>query len=487
MVATPAHPNTARFDASHAEHVPPFRLLPGVEDVEAVPEASIEDRLFDTVDRRLARQGLALFRRTGGMDAGWHLKSLDAADGRREPLGTSDQPPAALTDGLQVHIRGRALVPSGEIRTAARRWRLLASDGGALAEVESDDVRVVPLDPTSAPRMLRLWNYELWTAAGPELTVELPAMFAESGAEPAQLDPLRIALAPGPSRAAEPRGVFPAYVSAQLERLIEQDPLVRAGEQEAVHKMRVACRRLRSALSTFKKEAGPQQAQLRAELRWIARRLGQVRDADVMRARLRDLIAAESGDLIMGPVAQGIEEQLGAEHRHAAEGLAEALVSERYFSLLDSVEELERRLAGRPARTKKVSKIVRKDSKRLRKAVRAAAASSGSPDAVAALHTARKAAKRLRYAADAAKPLGKPKARKLSRRAERLQDVLGEHHDSIVTAGELRRLGVEAYLRGENAFTFGLLYGRQLQRAAEAEDGFEDLRKRLPAKLGGLS
>ncbi|NUP74307.1 MAG: CHAD domain-containing protein, partial [Sinomonas sp.] len=146
---------------------------------------------------------------------------------------------------------------------------------------------------------------------------------------------------------------------------------------------------------------------------------------------------------------------------------------------------LQHGLEPKATKKKKVSKIVRKDAKRMRKAVRAAAEKSGSPEAPPALHAARKAAKRTRYAADAAKPNGKSKARKISRRAERLQDVLGEHHDSIVTAEQLRRLGVEAYLRGENAFTYGLLHARQLQRAAEAEDGFRHLRKRLPAKLGG--
>ncbi|MGH2603494.1 MAG: CHAD domain-containing protein, partial [Dehalococcoidia bacterium] len=87
------------------------------------------------------------------------------------------------------------------------------------------------------------------------------------------------------------------------------------------------------------------------------------------------------------------------------------------------------------------------------------------------LHEVRKAAKRTRYAAESVAPVfGKP-AKRLAKRMERLQDVLGEHQDSIVNRDALRRLGVAAHLSGENGFTFGLLHEheRRLGDAAQRE------------------
>ncbi|MDV9192738.1 CHAD domain-containing protein, partial [Streptomyces sp. SR27] len=86
-----------------------------------------------------------------------------------------------------------------------------------------------------------------------------------------------------------------------------------------------------------------------------------------------------------------------------------------------------------------------------------------------ALHEARKAAKRARYAAEAARPtLGKP-AKRLAKRVKAVQSLLGEHQDAVVARAALRELGVQADGAGETAFTWGLLYGRE-EAAAEAAE-----------------
>ena len=59
-----------------------------------------------------------------------------------------------------------------------------------------------------------------------------------------------------------------------------------------------------------------------------------------------------------------------------------------------------------------------------------------------------------------------------------VQEVLGEHQDSVVARGELRTLGVAAQADGENAFTFGLLYGHEQARAAAALERFDGAWKR---------
>ena len=61
-----------------------------VVDVEGPERAELEAVYHDTADLRLAREGITLRRRTGGSDAGWHLKlpvsGSDARDEVRLPL-----------------------------------------------------------------------------------------------------------------------------------------------------------------------------------------------------------------------------------------------------------------------------------------------------------------------------------------------------------------------------------------------------------------
>ena len=99
-----------------------------------------------------------------------------------------------------------------------------------------------------------------------------------------------------------------------------------------------------------------------------------------------------------------------------------------------------------------------------------------------ALHNVRKAAKRLRHAAEVAVPaVGKP-ADRTRRRARKVTKVLGEHQDSVVVRPVLRELGVQAHLAGENGFTFGLLHQREADRAAAAEARFGAAWDRVAAK-----
>src|SRR3954449_1395218 len=87
----------------------------------------LEATYFDTADLRLASAGLTLRRRTGGDDAGWHLKipaGSDTPSGGRLPLGAGPRAPrgappatgagptdaadAAAADGVGTQLGGRA-------------------------------------------------------------------------------------------------------------------------------------------------------------------------------------------------------------------------------------------------------------------------------------------------------------------------------------------------------------------------------------------
>ena len=77
-----------------------------------------------------------------------------------------------------------------------------------------------------------------------------------------------------------------------------------------------------------------------------------------------------------------------------------------------------------------------------------------------ALHEARKAAKRARYAAEAMAPAIGKKARRFAKQMKAIQSVLGDHQDTVTARPAIRKLGINAHLTGENAFSYGLLYGR---------------------------
>jgi len=65
-----------------------------------------------------------------------------------------------------------------------------------------------------------------------------------------------------------------------------------------MHQMRVATRRMGSALATYRPLLdGRRSDEIRAELRWLAGLLGAARDAEVMRLRLTELVAKEPEEL----------------------------------------------------------------------------------------------------------------------------------------------------------------------------------------------
>jgi CHAD domain-containing protein len=125
---------------------------------------------------------------------------------------------------------------------------------------------------------------------------------------------------------------------------------------------------------------------------------------------------------------------------------------------------------------------VRTAGKRLQR--RVAAAHEADPDArAAALHAVRIAAKRVRYTAEvAADDLGKP-AKRLVKTAKKVQTLLGEVQDTVVTRAQCRRLGIAASAAGENGFTFGLLHGLEEARAARAQAKFASLEPDLEPAL----
>ncbi|TSB17560.1 CHAD domain-containing protein [Streptomyces benahoarensis] len=273
-----------------------------------------------------------------------------------------------------------------------------------------------------------------------------------------------------------------AYLREQVRAIVALDPAVRRELPDAVHRMRVATRRLRGALRSYRRLLDRTATDPAvAELAWLAGELGIDRDREVLTARIADGLAALPRELCVGPVPTRVR-TWSRPRRGAARHLTTVLDGHRYLTLLDTLDRL---LADPPlcpaaarAPEKELLRALRKDFRRLSGRMRRALDASPGPERDQALHEARKAAKRLRYGAEAARPaLGRTAARCV-RRATALQEVLGDHHDSVVTRAALRDLADRAYAAGENAFTYGLLYGRQEALATACEERLPRLWKK---------
>jgi CHAD domain-containing protein len=278
-----------------------------------------------------------------------------------------------------------------------------------------------------------------------------------------------------------------AYFRDQVRELKEQDPLVREDTHDAVHKMRVATRRMRSVLATYRKLLDDAETvkNLRDELKWLAGLLGEARDAEVMHARLKEMVGQEPSELVMGPVTRRVDLELGGAYQKAHEKALKALDGKRYFRLLDSLDALITAphlsaLASEPAH-KVIPGMVERDVKRLRAAVKEAKRHPAGTGDHPALHEARKDGKRLRYAAEAAAPVNPKQAARLADAAHGVQKILGDHQDSVVTRQLLRRLGAEAFTLGENGFSYGRLHALEQTVALEAEAQFHRDWKKFPA------
>jgi CHAD domain-containing protein len=251
------------------------------------------------------------------------------------------------------------------------------------------------------------------------------------------------------------------------------DQAVRRGAEDGVHQMRVAARRLRSALKTFRPLVDPDWAgALRDELKWVADSLGGARDAEVLLARLLRDVDALPPELVIGPARARIQATVGGD---LASGVATALAtlrSERYLALVDRLvaaawDPMTNAAADAPT-CEVVPPLVAKAWRRLAKgAARVRRKDAMNHD----WHQTRIAAKQARYSAEAVAPIfGKP-AKALARQAEEVQELLGEHQDAAVAAEVLHRLAV-APRAGSYAFTLGLLYARQEATLARTRKEF---------------
>ncbi|WP_327414004.1 CYTH and CHAD domain-containing protein [Streptomyces sp. NBC_01233] len=476
-----------KFEFSKAESA--RRGLPDLTGTAAIAAVSDQGTVdldavyYDTPDQRLAADGLTLRRRTGGADAGWHLK-LPVSPGVRDEVSAalSDTVPPSLAALVRSRVRGSGLQPQVRLVSSRRVSHLLDADGALLAELSTDEVLA---ERGQASASWTEVEVELADGVDPELLDAVEKTFRKAGLRvsdaPSKLARALVetdAVPPARPEGGGPEGTAGAYVLAYLreqrDALIAQDPAVRRSLPDSVHQMRVATRRLRSAFKTYRKVLDRAATDpIGEELRWLAAELGVDRDQEVLLERIQTSIGELPRTLVIGPVRSRLR-VWNTTRRSASRRRALAVLdSERYVSLLDSLDALLEappllKGAARPAESL-LPKAVLRDYERLAGRVETALSLEEGHERDVALHEARKAAKRARYAAEAATPaLGKP-AERMAKAVKKVQTLLGDHQDSVVARDALRGLAVQAAGAGESAFTWGVLYAREEALAERRE------------------
>lgn len=440
-----------KFAVDESDQLPALTMIPGVDTVRTIEDQMLDAVYFDTPSLTLAARHITLRRRTGGRDAGWHLKLPLASDERREitePLREDpDTVPPRLKSLVLVHIRNQKLVPVAHLKTRRTVISLISSKGRVLAEFCDDRVESTVLLEPVVNSTWREWEIEL-VDGQPKLLAAATAVFFRTGVRPAE-SPSKLARAlaarnpagrprlPQPRRKGPASAVLLSYLMEQVEALKTQDLGVRGGNHDAVHQLRVAARRIRSVLASFSAFTDKATAKhLRNELQWLATSVGTGRDLEVMRSRLNEAINQEPPALVTGQVRENFERQLRKAYDIALVDGQAVLDSNRYFGLLDSLDGFLETppLTGKahkkaPAR---IGRIVNGERRRLKRNVKRISSGVEDEPLNEVLHEVRKSAKRLRYAAEASAPVLGRRAVRIARTAEELQTILGEYQDSVV-------------------------------------------------------
>ncbi|MGI9125452.1 MAG: CHAD domain-containing protein, partial [Mycobacterium sp.] len=306
-----------KFDVRDDAVSPSFEGLAAVARVEKHPTANLEAVYFDTANHNLAANWVTLRRRTGGHDAGWHLK-LPAGAARTEihaPLGPDDgRPPEDLLDVVRAIVRDRRLVRVAHLATARDITMLYGPGGEALAEFSDDRVSARRIDPGDGSTVHELqwreWELELVEASlkdGAAVLDRLANRLFDAGAAPADHGS-KLAKVLGdavPRKPEPPSDPVHRAVAEQVGKLLEWDRAVRADGDDAVHQMRVTIRQIRSLLQASEGEFGlTDDATILTELRELAGVLGMARDAEVLADRYREALDAMEPELIRGPVRE---------------------------------------------------------------------------------------------------------------------------------------------------------------------------------------
>lgn len=474
-----------KFGVPESGVSPSFDGMPGVVTrAERLPTQYLEATYFDTARHDLAANRITLRRRSGGSDAGWHLKLPSAVGANAEARAELRVPldpdlPAELRDMVLAIVRDRPLEPVARISTA-RDVTLLHGPGGTpLAEFCDDRVTACRLIDGGAEdeQHWREWELELVDGSVPgagKLLDRLTGRLLDAGAAPAG-HASKLAKVLGsvvPATPPPPDDPVHRAVAEQVAALLQWDRALRTDSDDAVHQMRVTIRQIRSLLQASEEEFGlTDDATILSELRELAAVLGIARDAEVLTERYRDALDALPPETVRGPVRERLVDGGWQRYKAGLTRSLKAMRSARYFRLLDALDEVV--VSGPPAGEDHPHATVASGYKRVRKRAQVAHEATTEHELDDALHRVRKAAKRLRYVAAAT---GAPA---VSARAKTIQGLLGDHQDSVVSRAHLLAQADVAHAAGEDTFTYGVLYQQEEELSQRCRDQLDGALKSL--------
>nr|WP_294695185.1 CYTH and CHAD domain-containing protein [uncultured Friedmanniella sp.] len=474
-MATPSEIEPATFDIADDVLLPALADLAGPKGEVEVRQHTFTDSYLDTAGGDLAAAGASLSRRAGSLGVSWLLRlPPGTTPAQLVSRATTRAVPAALAAATRGLTRGAELRPVAELSTQRTVSRLVGPDGRLRAEVADDRVSSTTLGDVSRLdhwRMLTLRPGESDQADAEPVAARL----REVGAGPAERPgALERALGVPPQPASPPANTLGdlvgRYVTKQCDQIARGDLALRLG-QPSVHSTRVAIRRLRSTLRVFAELLDPEPSQrLEQELVWWAGLLGEVRDREVLAARFASQLASLPPELVLGPVAADVDATLSRERAEHLRRLREEVTGPRVLGLLEALARWRAEpplLEGASAPAEGVKAYVKAADRKARRRLRRAARVEPGHAQEEQLHRSRKAAKRARYAAELAQPVWPGAAARVTR-GKQVQEVLGEHQDSVVAMAFLLRAGaVAGTRRGRNGFTYGLLLEAERRRTTQ--------------------
>lgn len=469
-------------------------------DVRAPESRSMVATYFDTPNLSLLRWGITLRNRRGGGDDGWHLKvpaapsgTAPARDEIRIDKDTADIP-HELIAMVSPLLRRQELHPMATVRTLRQPFVITSHDGTPLIEAVDDRVDVESQVTGGSGSSFHEIEVELLVDSdtAQETAARISRALIEASARPSSLskaaqalgsaagDPPDVPDLPLPDPTAPSIDALQAIFASYLRDLLMADVGVRRDLPDSVHQMRVACRRLRSALKTFRPLLDSEAVEyLRGELQWLASELGEVRDTEVQRARLCGLSDDEETTTF---IANTLDSRL----RAATSSALAALRTDRHDFLLEDLVLLVREppvTAGAfdPA-GQRLPECVAVPWRRLAKSVRKASVNGPAHQ----WHEVRIRAKQARYSAEAVAPVLGSHFATLGKSLGKATDILGSRQDAHVSSLVLEELA--AHAPGPIAYQLGLIAARN------EVAGNEDIRvfhKRWPdivhqAKEAGL-
>jgi CHAD domain-containing protein len=261
-------------------------------------------------------------------------------------------------------------------------------------------------------------------------------------------------------------------VAQQHHSLVKHDVGVRiASDPESLHQLRVAARRVRAFLTVAGDYVDTEWArEIKGGMRDLGRASNEARDIDILLENLREQIS--SLDLRDQAAGAALARTLEEDRHELQQALVAMLNSGSYRRVLDRMALPAVPAAEPPAR--KLDQLAGRELRRLVKRVRGL----GKRPDDDALHDLRINVKRVRYATELGGVPSNKRTRRVIKAATRMQDVLGEHQDSVMGEERLREVAYRLDTSGV-AFVAGRLAEREQIRRVEIHHGLPAAWKEL--------